>query len=254
MSKLPVVLISLALSAFVFVHTCWAAPNVATSVSLKDGETAEDGDIICADKEGFSLCASDYDPSIFGVALSEPPAALENSNLTDPVLVSSGGNVEVKVTTVGGAIKAGDLITSAAKAGTGQKATHNGYVLGTALEDYDAANADEVGKVYIALNIHPTIALTDVKVNLMAMLKQGLSAPTLGPLASLRYIIAALVVVISFVLGFIFFGRVAKSGVEAIGRNPMAGKMIEFSVILHIFLMIIIIGVGIGIAYLILIL
>ena len=58
----------------------------------------------------------------------------------------------------------------------------------------------------------------------------------------------------SFVMGFVYFGRVARSGIEAIGRNPLASRIIQFNVILHILISIVIVLVGLAIAYLILIL
>jgi F0F1-type ATP synthase membrane subunit c/vacuolar-type H+-ATPase subunit K len=68
----------------------------------------------------------------------------------------------------------------------------------------------------------------------------------------LRYLTAALMVILGFVLGFVYFGRIAKAGVEAIGRNPLSSKTIEFGLILHILLTIVIVGAGLGIGYLIL--
>jgi F0F1-type ATP synthase membrane subunit c/vacuolar-type H+-ATPase subunit K len=60
--------------------------------------------------------------------------------------------------------------------------------------------------------------------------------------------------VVAFTLGLVYFGRIARAGVEAMGRNPMAKRMIQLSVLLHVVLTIIIVLTGLGIAYLILIL
>jgi F-type H+-transporting ATPase subunit c len=67
---------------------------------------------------------------------------------------------------------------------------------------------------------------------LIAVAKQSASAPFFEPLASLRYILATFVVILSFALGFIYFGRVAHAGVEAIGRNPEAASKIQTAMIL----------------------
>ena len=106
----------------------------------------------------------------------------------------------------------------------------------------------------VSLNIHPAVDLSETGGNLIDVLRRALEAPILSPLVSLRYILAALVMIIAFTLGFVYFGRVARAGVEAIGRNPLAGRMIELTVIFHILLTIVIVGAGVGIAYLILIL
>jgi hypothetical protein len=41
-----------------------------------------------------------------------------------------------------------------------------------------------------------------------------------------KYIIAGFVVIGSVMLGFYFFGQVASRGIDALGRNPLAGKMV----------------------------
>ena len=61
-------------------------------------------------------------------------------------------------------------------------------------------------------------------------------------------------VIMGFGLGFIYFGRIAKAGVEAIGRNPLASRTITSGLVLHILLTIVIVGAGLGIGYLILVL
>jgi F0F1-type ATP synthase membrane subunit c/vacuolar-type H+-ATPase subunit K len=53
-------------------------------------------------------------------------------------------------------------------------------------------------------------------------------------------------------LGFVFFGRVVARGVEAMGRNPLAGSLIAVSVVFNLILTVVIMLVGLGIAYLIL--
>jgi F0F1-type ATP synthase membrane subunit c/vacuolar-type H+-ATPase subunit K len=171
------------------------------------------------------------------------------STSSDQPLVVSTGNAPVRVNNANGAIKIGDLVTSSTESGVAHRADRAGYVLGTALEEYDS---DTVSTIYVSLNVHPSNSFTDSRSNLLETLRQGLVAPLLTPLAALRYILAAAVVVLSFVLGFIYFGRVAKSGVEAIGRNPLASRKIELTVLLNIILTIGIALVGFGIAYLIL--
>ena len=54
--------------------------------------------------------------------------------------------------------------------------------------------------------------------------------------------------------GFIYFGKMSKTGVEAIGRNPLAGKQIQFNVILHLAVTVAIVLAGLAMAYFILIL
>jgi hypothetical protein len=72
-------------------------------------------------------------------------------------------------------------------------------------------------------------------------------------LASLRYLLAIIVAVMAFGLGFVYFGRVAKGGVEALGRNPLAGRAIQLSVLMNLILTVAIMVGGLVLAYIILI-
>jgi F0F1-type ATP synthase membrane subunit c/vacuolar-type H+-ATPase subunit K len=132
------------------------------------------------------------------------------------------------------------------------KADRNGYVLGAALEAYTSDDPEAVGRIAVAITIHPTTQFGSTTGNLFELLRSGLAGSLLDPVSALRYLLASLIIVISFAMGFLYFGRVAKSGVEAIGRNPLAGRRIQLTVILHIALTIAIAGSGLGIAYLIL--
>jgi len=122
------------------------------------------------------------------------------------------------------------------------------------LEAFNADSPEDTGKILASINVHPSTSLGSAGVNLMAVLQQGLGAPLFEPLASLRYLLAATVIALSFGLGFIYFGRVARAGVEAMGRNPSAGRQIQLSVIFNIIVTIAITLAGLGMAYLILIL
>ncbi|MEK7526180.1 MAG: hypothetical protein AAB546_01730 [Patescibacteria group bacterium] len=228
-------------------------PGLGASLEIS-GDNITDGNVICSnDEQGYALCSKEYDPSMFGVVNLVPAAAFE-STAQGYYIVVHDSNANVKVTSVNGNIKSGDIITTSKTIGVGQKASRNGYVLGTALTEYNSDDTNAVGEVVVSINIHPTVDLSDAKANLWQVIKEGFSVPVWGPLTSLRYILAAFMIVISFILGFIYFGRVVKTGVEALGRNPLAGRMIQLTVVFNILLTIVIVLVGLGIAYLILIL
>ena len=134
------------------------------------------------------------------------------------------------------------------------KAARNGYVIGMAMEDFTPKNTTDTELISISLDIHPTTVFVDVRSNLLEALKEGLSAPVLTPLAALRYILAAFVTIASFMMGFIYFGRLAKTGIEAIGRNPLARLQIQSSVLINLVLMALIFGGGMALSYFILVL
>ncbi len=210
-----------------------------------------DGDVVCNHTGEIKRCNTAYDGNIYGVYVAEPALALENLSLTDAKTVATSGKAYVRVSDASGQVKKGDYVTSSAKEGMGQKATKSGYVLGTALEDAEGPES----KILVMIAAKQAfVTLQNKGGNLLETIKDAILSPTLTPLASLRYILAAIIASAAFILGFWYFGRVAKSGVEAVGRNPLAGRMIQFSVILNLLLTALIMGSGLVIAYLILVL
>lgn len=245
------ILISLFFFFGVSIHAQESLTGVALSVPLGDTE-APAGSIICSDGATYVLCATEHDTAMYGVVDSSPSAAIQTDDPNSQLVVTTG-IVAVRVTAKNGAIATGDLITSSDLPGVGQKATRNGYVLGSALSDFDPGDGTTEGQINVTLNIRATNSVsTDAGNNLLNIIREGLTSPTITPLATLRYVAAALMVVAAFALSFIYFGRVAKAGVEAIGRNPLSSRAIQAGVLLHITLSIVIIGAGLGIAYLIL--
>lgn len=236
-----------------FAQDVLSGTGVAISVPIA-GQTVQDGDIIAATEEGYKLADSPHQPSIYGVITDRPAIFLENgdSNLgkTYPVLTS--GKAYVRVSTVNGEIKKNDFITSSDRKGVGQKATANGYVLGNALEDYTASDPNSTGKILTYIDPHFNAAFIAVRENIIQNLKNISSSPTLAPLTTFRYLLAALIAVGSFIIGFIHFGRIVKTGIEALGRNPLASIFIEVSVLMNIVLTIGIVLAGLGVSYLIL--
>lgn len=226
--------------------------GIAVSIPL-EGEEIVSGSMICSTQEGFDLCEFPYQPSMYGVVTDQPAAAFEGVEEGNR-LVTTSGTVVVRVTASNGNIEEGNFITSSTNPGIGQLANKSGFVLGSALQSYAPDNPEEVGEILIALDIHPASGLAGPRSDLIQVLRQGLEYPILEPLASFRYVLAALIVVIAFSVGLFYFGTVSKTGVEAIGRNPRASKMIQMSILLHVLVTIVIFLIGLAIAYLILIL
>lgn len=222
---------------------------LAVSLIVDGADDPVDGDVVCSSKEGYVLCSEEYSQEMFGV-VDENPALAFGSDVEESVFVVSSGVARVRVKNTNGGIAEGDLVTSSTQAGVGQLAVNNGYVLGTALGSLEG---DE-GVIPISLKIHPTTSLSDAGTNLWETLKKGLSAPILGPVATLRYLLAAVMVAGSFGLAFFYFGRMAKAGLEAVGRNPLARGSIMVMVTFNIMVSIAIAAAGVGVAYLILIL
>lgn len=198
---------------------------------------AEDGDIISFYESGYRLSKEGYDPGVVGV-VSQRSAIVVNAGSEGLTPVISSGKTIVRVSTLNGSIRGGDLITTSIIPGIGTKATGFGHVVGVALADYNETDQEKIGKIPV---------LVDVRVS------SPLTFFTTSPQRTLRYILAFIIAAGSIVIGFTYFGKVARSGVEAVGRNPLAARLIEFSVFLNLFLTLGIIAVGAIIAYIIIV-
>lgn len=246
-----ITLILILLSSVQRVNAQDVSSGIATYVVISDKDV-KDGDIISSAKEGYIRSNASYDPEMYGVITSNPAISLETSDIEGSEAVISSGKAYVNVSTQNGNIKEGDFVTSSEIPGVGQKADKGGFILGSALEGYSSNNPKTVGKILVSLNIRSSSVNTNLSNNLFSALKLGVSAPFLTPLTSLRYLLAGVIAAASFFLGFTFFGRVAKSGVEALGRNPLAGKLIQVNVVFNLILTVVIMLGGLTIAYFIL--
>ena len=240
-------------SAFLSSKMVFAADFSGTGITIQiQDKNVPEGSIISVTDKGYVMSKEEYDNGIYGVTSKTPAVSLEDVDLSNQSNVIYTGETNVIVSTSNGAIKKYDLITSSTKPGVGIKSTKSGFVLGTALENYSGI---QNGKILVNVNPHynSDVNSTAFKSNIFDILSTARQSAYLSPLEALRYLVAALVAVLAFVLGFAYFGRVAQKGVEAIGRNPLAGKFIEFSVIMNVLLTALIIIVGLAVAYLILI-
>lgn len=215
-----------------------SAGGIAYRVKVED-EDVEDGDIISFVKGSYRLSEAAHDTEISGVASIDPAFTLATPDFQNGVPMVSLGRSYVRVSSVNGPIESGDLITSSAIPGIGAKSTGFGGVIGVALASYDEPDPEKLAKIPVAVNIRSVSPLSTLRTS---------------PLEALRYIIAFIIAAGSVVVGFTYFGKVAKSGVEAVGRNPLAARLIEFSVFLNLFLTLGIIAIGSIIAYAIIIL
>ncbi len=248
--------LAIALVAFLFVcKTALAQEQVSSGVAIQidiPDKKVKNADVIGYTKSGYFVTSTPYDPMIYGVITDKPAVSLEDPTGPSSHYVLSIGKALVNVSTINGGIKEADLITSSTIPGVGQKATSNGYVLGTALDAYSETDPNKIGKILVSL--HPgfssdTVALRS---NLLENFNVAFATPFLSPVNAFRYTIAGLAGLLSLALGIWFFGRVASRGVEAIGRNPLAGPQIMLSIVFNLGLTFVVMAIGIAVAYFIL--
>jgi hypothetical protein len=227
--------------------------GVAISISITD-ENATDGSIITSTASNYVLTSVPYDPSIFGVITENPSLYIENVNHPDAKPVINSGKAYVQVSTINGPIQINDFLTSSEIPGVGQKSTINGFILGTALESYSEVDSNQIGKILVAVDPRFNSSFLGLRGNLIQVLRDAGGIYNLSPLDAFRYLVAAIISLLAFVLGFIYFGRVTRGGVEAMGRNPLASRTIQFGIVMNLLLTVGVMAIGLGIAYLILVL
>jgi hypothetical protein len=265
-SKVFVLLIAFVLLVFLIAPLVVAAEEISSGIAISlpiSSENVQDGDIISSTNEGYILSPAPYDPAIIGVVAGKPAVSFEatsnaaettGSASTYPVITL--GKVYVRVCTANGPIKNGDFLTSSKMPGVGQKADGVGFIVGTAIQNYQESDPAKIGKILVSLNPRYNTAVSGggKGVNLLLNIKSAASSPFLTPLTSLRYLLAVFVTAVSFTLGFLYFGRFGKTGIEALGRNPLAAKTIYLGIVFNILMAILIIFAGLFMAYLVLVL
>ncbi len=222
--------------------------GVARMVTVKD-KNVKDGSLLTSVSDGVILSTTPYDPQILGIVSRDAGIIITSNEGTNSVPVISNGTVYVLVSTQQGNIKKGDIITSSTIAGVAVKAIKSGYILGYALEDYSEPDAKKIGKIAVDLNLHYFNSRSTLAGTLTDIFKIALLPTKDAPTPLFKYIVAALVVLGSFALGFLSFGRTAAKGVEALGRNPAASAMIHLGIILNVIIVIVIILVGLIVAF-----
>lgn len=253
MNKIVKLIVTVLLFNLLSVQSVFAqnsASGFAITIPVS-GTGIVDGSMVCSTDTGYSLCERSYNPNMYGVVTTTPSIYFDNSAVGSYPVVSNG---KAYVLVKGGSdpIKVGDYITSSDTLGVGQKAQKSGYVLGTALEDYLENDPTKQKKILVSISVKPAILTQQAGTNLIEMIKEGIDGAFLSPLSALRYVVAGIVVVATVVFGLMHFGKIAKSGVEALGRNPLAGKMIQFGILLNVLMTLVIMVSGLAIGFLIL--
>jgi F0F1-type ATP synthase membrane subunit c/vacuolar-type H+-ATPase subunit K len=128
------------------------------------------------------------------------------------------------------------------------KAEPGEFIVGIALEDFDAPE----GLVRADIRTGYSQNSESFNRSLLSIFRTGTQSLYLSPINSLRYVLAAIIGIASFLFGFSIFSKISGSGIQALGRNPLARKTIEFNIIIEFILNIAIIVFGLVIAYFIL--
>jgi len=254
-----VIITSIALTAFFFAlptrHALAQSSRIAVTIPFEKAKTST-GDLIVIEKGEYTFAKKSYHENMYGVVVEDPAISIIDKTLEDGnyVKVVSSGEAYVKVSTINGNIEVGDFLTSSSIEGAAEKADVNGYVLGTALEAYANDDPEKVSTIMAHLDIKTAYVPNRSQKNLLNFMKTGAMAPVLSPLTTFRYLISAMIVIASFVVGFSSFGRISGKSVEALGRNPLASHDIKSAVVFNFIFTFGIMIIGIVLSYLVLVL
>lgn len=223
--------------------------TISLTVAI-EGDLPSDpnGSIVVLDKGTYKISSKKADSNQIGVITLNPAITLRKSQNTNVFDVNTAGTTLVKASNKNGKITKGDSITSSDNLGVAVKSTQTEFILGVALEDFDSENGT------LKIDVDPRYVLFGASTggNLLNVVRQSSQSFFLAPVDSLRYILAALVVIASLLFGFSIFGKITGSGIQALARNPLARSSIQFNIVIEFILNIAIIVFGIVISYFIL--
>lgn len=242
----------MAITAFLpFMKAFAESYEYAVSVPMEENQ-GNPGDIVSY-KEGKYILTSEYhDGAMYGVIVENPSISFEDRNLDQSKMVTSMGEVILNVSAKNGQIKEGDYVTSSDIPGVGIRATEDGQVLGIAMESFEPTNSDEIGQIFVLMDIKTHFFGKGISGNILDIIRNSLTSPFMTPVQALRYLLAIAIIFASFVIGFSSFGKITGSSVEALGRNPLAGAAIRRVMLFNFILTFVIMAMGLGVAYFIL--
>lgn len=220
--------------------------GVANNLVVADSKV-KTGDIVVQTDKGIVRSTVPFDPRMLGVVVEFPvmSSGLKTDNTKS---IMSSGRATVNVTATHGIINEGDFVTSSDKAGVGQKADIQGYILGKAMASYKDTKKD--GQIPVLVNMgsfSPGLNVAGALGALMASLITGFQNTQNFPIV-LRYVLAFLISLITLVISSTTFVRFMRHGLEAIGRNPLAKKTIVSGMILNAVITAVLTIAGFGIA------
>jgi hypothetical protein len=189
-------------------------------------------------KEGSSntveLATQEHTEKLVGVVGEKPLLAIGDSGKSVQVITS--GITVALVSDINGAILAGDKITASAIAGVGQKATISSVVVGSAQADLDLSKTTQreitdtdgvkhtvhVGSVPVQINVMFYAAPSDNASFLPAFLQDFANGIVGKEVSPVRVLIAAVIMLLSFISIAVLLYASVKSSIISIGRNPLS--------------------------------
>jgi len=239
------------LAVFIPVMSLAVSYEYAVTIPMVNNQ-GNPGDIVSYKDGQYVLSSVPNDMAMYGVIVENPSISFEDRNLEQSKLVTSMGEVLINVSGKNGNIKEGDYVTSSDIPGVGVRAGEDGQVIGVAMESFEPANSEDIGQIYVLMDIKTHFFGKGISGNILDIIRNSLTSPFMTPVQALRYLLAIAIIFASFVIGFSSFGKITGSSVEALGRNPLAGGAIRKVMFFNFILTFVIMAMGLTAAYFIL--
>lgn len=236
--------------------------DIASTYIINDKGVKQNDIVSSIFEKGLVRSDIPYDNRMFGIYQEKPLLVYrESTNSGQPVVRQ--GDVLVNVSNLNGKISPGDFITSSAIPGVGMRASQSGYVLGIATSQVTPSGtynflgrSYQTGIVKLALRIeYAEIDKPRSILRLLEYFNAALFYNVQNPerfTNLLKYILAALIAITALLVGFFTFARNLSKGIEAIGRNPLASRSIQFSIVLSLLLTVTTIAIGLVLSLIVL--
>jgi hypothetical protein len=241
--KRRVILLSIIFS-LIFPYPAYAVSSYAPANYYPIAGKVKEGSIVTVINGKYAVSIKPYDSLIVGIITGTPAVTQKISGPTPFYPVINSGEDYVLVSTINGSIKKGDYITSSTIPGVGQKATGVGNTIGIAEDNFSATSKYMLKKIPVAINIHYVSTGTNETSN--AVLYSNSKQITIAEQVEtfLRYVLAVLIVIITFVISLKLINKTTNKGIEALGRNPLASRQIYVGIAFNISVVLVILYIG----------
>lgn len=206
------------------------------------------------------------------VAPNDAPVSLSANEDKAQVYVATYGRYDVLVSSQNGAIKAGDTIAISALDGVGMKSdSDRASILGKAIEDFDGKTKVQstarlknslggtqtvaIGRITVDVNVahnpayNPPVATPD---GVPTFLAEAAQIVTDKPVGALRIYASLAILIVTIIISGVLLYSGVRTGMIAIGRNPLAKKSIVRNLLQVVLIGMIILIIGLIAVYLLL--
>ncbi len=185
--------------------------------------------LVSTDKNTVELAPAGDPTRIYGVAVEQSAAPVTIQQAGQNVFVATGSAYPVFVSTENGSIVAGDYLSMSSSDGIAAKVKGQTYVVGRATQNFDGKtgslgsgkNGSVIGKISVQVAPSKNPLLRE-DTGVPALLRKLGEAIAGKPLSAVRIYTALIIFIVMAALAFGLLWVGVRSGIVAIGRNPLS--------------------------------